>query len=174
VFKSISVTNGAATSREDYLIRLQGEAAEAYLYGVWTLDGNRQHHVNICLDHQEAACTSLQKFKGILSDTSRSSFEGKIYVHPQAQKTQAYQMNNNLVLGERAAAYSKPNLEIFADDVKASHGATIGQIDPEHLFYLQARGISAHMAQMLLVQGFKNEIIDLIPHFHLREEAMQT
>lgn len=173
-FKSVSVTNGAATSREDYLIRLQGEEASAHLYGVWTLHGQRQHHVNLWLDHQEASCISLQKFKGILSDASRSSFEGKIYVHPQAQKTQAYQMNNNLVLGDRAAAYSKPNLEIFADDVKASHGATIGQIDPDHLFYLQARGIPAHTAQMLLVQGFKHEIIDLIPHLHLREEALQA
>ncbi len=172
--KSFSVTNGSATSREDYLVRLQGEEAEANLYGVWDLKGHRQHHVNLWIDHQEPSCTSLQKFKGILSDASRSSFEGKIYVHSKAQKTQAYQMNNNLVLGERATANSKPNLEIFADDVKASHGTTIGQIDPEHLFYLQARGIPVFMAQQLLLQGFRNEIIDLIPHPHLREEALQV
>ena len=172
-FKSFSVTNGSATSREDYCVRLQGEAASVSLYGVWDLKEHRQHHVNLWIDHQEPSCSSLQKFKGILSDTSRSSFEGKIYVHSKAQKTQAYQMNNNLVLGDKAAANSKPNLEIFADDVKASHGATVGQIDPEHLFYLQARGIPLSMAQKLLVQGFRNEIIDLIPHLHLREKALR-
>ena len=173
-FKSFSVTNGSATSREDYWVRLQGEEAAASLYGVWDLKERRQHHVNLWIDHQEPSCTSLQKFKGILYDASQSSFEGKIYVHSKAQKTQAYQMNNNLVLGDKATANSKPNLEIFADDVKASHGATIGQIDPEHLFYFQARGIPAWRAQKLLLQGFRNEIIDLIPHPHLRTEALHV
>lgn len=174
MLKSFSVTNGSATSREDYLVRLQGEEAEASLYGVWSLKDHRQHHVNLWIDHQEPSCTSLQKFKGTLEDSSRSSFEGKIYVHQKAQKTQAYQMNNNLILGERAAANSKPNLEIFADDVKASHGSTIGQIDPEQLFYFQARGVPASLAQKLLVQGFSKEVIDLIPQQLLREEALRS
>jgi len=169
--KSFSVTNGSATSREDYVVHCLGQQAQAHLYGVWSLKEQRQHHVNIWMDHQEPGCTTLQKFKGTLSDTSRSSFEGKIYVHSKAQKTEAYQMNNNLVLGKRASAHSKPNLEIFADDVRASHGATIGQIDAEHLFYLQARGIPLSTAQAILIKGFSQEIIDLIPHQRMRERA---
>ncbi len=171
--KTISVTNGAATSREDYRVRLLGEDAEANLYGVWKLSGNRQHHVNLQLDHEEPNGNSLQKFKGVLSDMSRSSFEGKIFVHRQAQKTQAYQMNNNLLIGERATAYSKPNLEILADDVKASHGATVGQLDAEQLFYLMARGIPLPVAQRLLLLGFTRDVVDLIPDTNFRKEALQ-
>jgi Fe-S cluster assembly protein SufD len=174
LFKSFSVSRGAATSREDYKVSLQGPYAEASIYGVWSLREKRQHHANLFVDHQAPSCTSLQKFKGILADAAHSSFEGKIYVHQKAQKTQAYQLNNNLVLGERAVAYSKPNLEIFADDVKASHGATMGQIDAEHRFYCQARGIPFSLAQTLLVHGFIREIIDLIPSPTLREEGLRT
>lgn len=171
VLKSLSVTNGSATSRHDYILHLVGEQAEAALYGAWGLAENRQHHVNVLMEHHEPSCRSLQKFKGALADASQSSFEGKIHVHQKAQKTEAYQMNNNLILGERSSANSKPNLEIFADDVKASHGSTTGQLDEEHLFYLTARGLSKNLAKTLLVRGFSEEILNLIEDKEKREEA---
>lgn len=172
-FRSCSATNGGTTSRHDYVIRLLGEEANASLYGVWAMEDHRQHHVHILMDHQEPSCSSLQKFKGVLNQSARSSFEGKIYVHPRAQKTEAYQMNHNLIMGGEATANCKPNLEIFADDVKASHGATIGQIDEEHLFYFKARGISAHRARSLIMRGFMQEMIDLFEDSELGEKALK-
>ena len=100
---------------------------------------------------------------------SQSSFEGKIYVHPEAQKTEAYQINKNLLLSESAIANAKPNLEIFADDVKASHGATMAQVDEEQLFYLQSRGLSQETARGLLIRGFIQEMVDQIPLQSVRD-----
>lgn len=173
VFKSWSVTNGSSLSRQDYVVRLAGSECEASLYGVWNVHRHREHHVNVLMDHQEPNTSSLQTFKGIIGGQARSSFEGKIYVHQKAQKTQAYQMNRNLILSKHASAYCKPNLEIFADDVKASHGATIGQLDKEQLFYLTTRGISKDQAQRLLLQGFFQEVIEGMPILSLKERAVQ-
>jgi Fe-S cluster assembly protein SufD len=174
VFRSCSATNGGATSRHDYAIQLLGEGADASLQGVWSLRGERQHHVHVLMDHQSPSCTSLQKFKGCLYDSARSSFEGKIFVHQSAQKTQAYQMNNNLIVGSEASANCKPNLEIYADDVKASHGATIGQIEEEDLFYFTTRGISLEFARSLLIGGFIQEVIDGFEDPLLRQKAVET
>lgn len=155
------------------MVRLLGEGGEASLNGVWALKGHNQHHVHVLMEHHETYCTSMQKFKGVVQEQARSSFEGKIYVERKAQKTEAYQMNNNLILGKEASANCKPNLEIFADDVKASHGATIGQMDEEHLFYCKARGIPPHQAHALLVRGFVQEILDLFEEGALREKALE-
>jgi Fe-S cluster assembly protein SufD len=151
------------TTRHDYRVAMSGENSEALLHGLLTLKDRREAHNNILIDHQAPHCRSNQLFKGVLSDVSRSSFEGKILVRQEAQKTEAFQLNNNLLLSERANADSKPNLEIFADDVKASHGATIGQLNAEHLFYLKTRGLRDIEAKKLLVNGFCREILDLIP-----------
>lgn len=169
-FKSIDVTNGSMAVRNDYRVSLLGENGEANLNGVWMLSGKCEAHTNVLIDHQAPSCRSMQLFKGVLSDMSRSSFEGKIYVRKAAQKTDAYQLNNNLLLSDRANADSKPNLEVFADDVKASHGATIGQLDPEQLFYLKTRGYSEMTAKSLLIRGFCKEVIDMIPLASLRNE----
>jgi Fe-S cluster assembly protein SufD len=115
----------------------------------------------------------LQKFKGVLKGTSQSSFEGKIFVHPEAQKTEAYQLNHNLLLSEGAIAQAKPNLEIFADDVKASHGATFAQVDEEQLFYLKSRGISAETASQLLIRGYMQEMVSQISPAFVRQEVQQ-
>jgi Fe-S cluster assembly protein SufD len=120
-------------------------------------------HTNVVICHHEPHATSMQLFKGVLTDQSKSSFQGKIYVAQKAQKTQAYQLNNNLVLSRSAEAHSKPNLEIFADDVKASHGATVGKLDPEQLFYLKTRGFSEQQAQNTLISGFLQEVVACIP-----------
>lgn len=172
-FRTYSVNTGAGMLREDYRVGLQGENGEAVLDGAWLLEGSNQAHANILMDHAAPHCRSSQMFKGVVAGRSRSSFEGKIYVHKEAQKTDAFQLNNNLILSEGAQADSKPNLEIFADDVKASHGATVGQVDPEQVFYLTTRGCSAEEAQNLLVLGYLKEVIDLLPCSTQRDEALQ-
>lgn len=161
--KTVAVTDGAATVRNDYRVVLAGENAEALLNGVWMLNGKRESHTHVLVDHQAPYCRSMQLFKGALNDFSKSSFEGKILVRQAAQKTEAFQLNNNLLLSDRANADSKPNLEIFADDVKASHGSTVGQLDPEQIFYMKTRGFNEAAVKNLLVHGFCQEVIDLIP-----------
>lgn len=170
-FRTYSVTSGAGVLREDYCVSLQGENGEAILDGAWLLDEGKQAHVNILMDHAAPHCRSSQMFKGAVAGSSRSSFQGKIYVHREAQKTDAFQLNNNLVLSDGAQADSKPNLEIFADDVKASHGATVGPVNEEHIFYLRTRGCTAEEAQNLLVMGYLKEVIDLLPFHHQKDEA---
>lgn len=169
-FKTISATEGSATVRNDYRVTLTGENAEALLNGVALLSGKNEAHTHVWMEHQAPNCRSLQLYKNVLNEISRSSFEGKIIVRQAAQKTQAFQLNNNLLLNDKAQAYSKPNLEIFADDVKASHGSTFGQLDAEQLFYMKTRGFSDHEAKNLLVYSFSNEVIDMIPHPSVAEE----
>lgn len=159
-WKSFAMAGGEITSRQDYAIHLLEEGGEASLYGACQVEGKSHHHINVFMEHAAPHCRSHQHFKNVLRDAARTSFEGKIFVHPCAQKTEAYQRNHNLILGKRASANSKPNLEIFASDVKASHGATVGQIDPEQLFYLTSRGISEKGAKELLIQGFLKEILE--------------
>jgi len=168
-FKSITSTAGTKGIRQDFKIALMAENSSCDLKGISHLCENRQSHVNIHVEHQAPHCHSNQHFKNILRDTSRASFEGKIYVHPEAQKTAAYQLNNNLLLIDTAVSNSKPNLEIFADDVKASHGATMTQTDPEHLHYLKTRGISGEEAKQLLLESFSRDILSQIPLNSVRE-----
>ena len=169
VLNTVSVTTGSNTIRQDYRVVLAGENSEAFLNGVCMLNDKRESHTNILIEHQAPHCRSNQLFKGVLNDFARSSFEGKIYVHQAAQKTEAFQLNKNLLLSDRAHADSKPNLEIFADDVKATHGATMGQLDSEQLFYMRARGIPDAEAKNLLIYGFCQEVLDkcILPSLHL-------
>lgn len=153
----------AGPYRADYKISLTQENAEASLYGVFSLEGASEAHAHVTVEHQAENCQSRQLFKNVLNDTAKSSFEGKILVRKEAQKTNAYQLNQNLLLGKGAFSYSKPNLEIFADDVKASHGSTTGSVDPNHLFYLTSRGLSKKEAKNLLVQGFIQDILAHLP-----------
>ncbi|MFA6915480.1 MAG: Fe-S cluster assembly protein SufD [Parachlamydiales bacterium] len=171
---TVSVTEGGEAARLDWHVVLAGENGEANLSGLGLCNGKHEGHAHILMEHQAPHCRSMQFYRNVIKDTARSSFEGKIYVHQEAQKTDAYQMNNNLLLSDNAQAYSKPNLEIFADDVKASHGCTIGQLDDEQLFYLKARGLSQEIAQHLLIQGFCSEVIDKITIESLLKEAGRT
>lgn len=162
-FKSVNVNDGCGCYRNDYLVALAQENGQAELDGMWMMSGKRESHTNVLVDHQAPHCNSRQFFKSVLRDTSRTSFEGKIYVHKEAQKTDAFQLNNNILLDEHAHADCKPNLEIFADDVKASHGSTFGQLDPEQIFYMKSRGFSDTEAKNLLIYGYCKEIIDRVP-----------
>jgi Fe-S cluster assembly protein SufD len=148
------------TLRNSLKIELTEEGSEAELYGLSQLEKEAEAHFHVLIEHVAPHTHSRQHFKSVLRDQSRFSFEGKIYVHPEAQKTEAYQLNNNLLLSDEASANAKPNLEIFADDVKASHGATVGQLDAEALFYLRSRGLSLAQAREWLIQGFCKEILD--------------
>lgn len=161
-FRLFSSTTGAKTVRQSYRVQLDGENAEADLSGLWMLSGNRTAHTHATIDHRAPHTRSMQLFKGIVRDASQSSFEGKILVQQEAQKTEAYQLNNNLILSPGAVANSKPNLEVFADDVKASHGATFSQLDQDQIFYLTTRGIDPHVAKHLLIGGFCREMVNKI------------
>lgn len=162
-FKTVCMTKElSGTTRYDYRVALSGENAETSLNGVWNLSGKNESHTNVLIDHQAPHCRSMQLYKGVLDDFAKSSFEGKILVRQAAQKTEAFQLNNNLLLSDRAHADSKPNLEIFADDVKATHGATVGQLDNEQLFYMKTRGFSLAQAQKMLVHSFCQEVLDQI------------
>jgi Fe-S cluster assembly protein SufD len=172
VFHSKHFTAGARSVRQDFSIDLLGEGADAHISGLSWLEKNDQSHIHASINHKAPHCTSHQFFKGILTDASHSSFTGKIAVSQIAQKTQAYQLNNNLLLSEGCIAYSKPGLEILADDVKASHGATVSQLDEEQLFYLQSRGLSKEAAKKLMVSGFCRDILDKIEIPSIREDAI--
>jgi Fe-S cluster assembly protein SufD len=136
------------------------EGSEVHFKGLDNLSGNLEAHTHILIEHKAPHCISRQHFKKALREQSLSSFEGKIYVHPEAQKTEAYQLNQNLILSDGAKANAKPNLEIFADDVKASHGATFSQMNEEEIFYFRARGLSLKEAKSLLFEGFCRELVD--------------
>ena len=148
---------------------LGGEGAESHSYGLFLAD--KWQHVDnfVNVDHAVPHCTSNQLFKGVLDDMATGAFNGRIYVHKDAQGTVAYQQNNNILLTDDAKMGTKPQLEIYADDVKCSHGATVGQLDDNALFYLQSRGISKREARLMLMFGFAHEVIQNIGVEALRE-----
>jgi len=148
---------------------LGGERAECNSYGLYLSD--KWQHVDnfVNVDHAFPNCTSNQLFKGVLDDMSTGAFNGRIMVRPDAQGTLAYQKNNNILLTDDAKMDTKPQLEIYADDVKCSHGATVGQLDGDALFYLQSRGINKREARLMLMFGFAHEVIQNIKVEALRE-----
>lgn len=165
---TVSHTNGSMSIRNDYKVVLAGENCHASLNGGWVLSEKREAHCHVFMDHRAPNCTSNQLYKGVLYDSSHSSFDGKIVVRQEAQKTNAFQRNNNIILGNGAIADSSPNLKIYADDVKASHGATVGQLSEEELFYMRTRGLNETSAKQILVAGFCREVIDMLPLVSLR------
>jgi Fe-S cluster assembly protein SufD len=167
-------TSGAKNVRFSASAELLEENSSFLFRSLGMLHGNRQAHVHALADHAAPHCTSRQHVKMVLNGPSKSSFEGKIYVRPPAQKTEAYQLNNNLLLSESALASAKPNLEIFADDVKASHGATFSQLSPEELFYLRSRGLPLAEAKSLLLQAFCREIIDRLEIDSLKAPLLEA
>lgn len=162
--KSVYLTNGASIARNDFRVALNGEGGRADLFGLWVLRQRKECHQHVRVEHNAPHCHSMQLFKGVLHDEGHSSFDGKIWVDPIAQKTEAYQLNHNLLLSPNARAETQPNLEIFADDVKASHGATVGDLPEEQLFYLLTRGISREKAEEILIYAFCQEIVKLTPY----------
>lgn len=174
LFENLLLTEGSRMMRHDYRVDLLQENAEVRLRGLSLAGEKDEAHTHIRIDHRAPHCRSHQHFKTMAFGESRSSFEGKIYVHAAAQKTEAYQLNQNLLVDPRAKVYSKPNLEIFADDVKASHGSTIGQIDAEQQHYMQTKGIPSSLAKQLLLQAFAEGMTSQIPYSSLRDLPRQT
>jgi len=148
----------AAVVRSDYRVALIGEGASVELIGGARLRGEQRLHNQVLVEHLAPHCQSRQLFKTVLDEMSRATFNGKIYVEPIAQQTDAFQLNNNLILSDGVIAHSLPNLEIFADDVKASHGSTVGKIDEEQLYYLRSRGVGERLAREMVVDGFLSEV----------------
>ena len=169
VTSSNNITLHGGLIRNSTYHYLGGEGAESYSYGLYLTD--KWQHVDnfVNVDHAFPHCTSNQLFKGVLDDMSTGAFNGRILVRPDAQGTLAYQKNNNILLTDDAKMDTKPQLEIFADDVKCSHGATVGQLDDDALFYLQSRGINKREARLMLMFGFAHEVIQNIKIEPLRE-----
>lgn len=170
VFSHYAISLGAQFAQDYLQLHLSESGACSHLYGLYLpfADQRIEHHLQ--LEHKVPHTFSQQNYKGILGDKGHAIFSGKVNVHPQAQKTSAYQTNQNLLLSDNAKIDTKPELEIYADDVKCSHGATVGQIDPEALFYLRSRGIDRREAHLMLVRAFAEEILDAINHPEINNE----
>jgi Fe-S cluster assembly protein SufD len=173
VFRSHAVTLGGRISRNDIVSTLAGEGGECTLDGLYVADGDTLVDTHTTIDHAMPHCPSHELYKGILTGKARAVFNGKIIVRQDAQKTNAKQTNKALLLSEEAQINTKPQLEIFADDVKCTHGAAIGQLDEDAMFYMQARGIAAVDARNLLIHAFAGEVLDGVREEVVRERAMR-
>lgn len=164
-----TITLHGGMVRNNLHVRMEGDGAETNALGLFLID--KMQHVDsfTLIEHLSPNCTSNQHYKGVLDDMSTGVFNGKIHVYPDAQKTMAYQTNNNILLTDTARMSSKPQLEIYADDVRCSHGATVGQLDENALFYLQSRGISRDESRLMLMYAFADEVISRIKHPALQE-----
>ncbi|MCG3152294.1 MAG: FeS cluster assembly protein SufD [bacterium] len=165
-----SVTLGGALIRTSLQVTLQGPGADCELNGLYLLDGDRHSDLVTLVDHAAPHTTSRQRFKGILADQSHGVFTGKVIVRPDAQKISAEQSNPNLLLSDEATINSQPQLEIYADDVKCSHGATIGQLEEDALFYLRSRGIGMEAARAILTYAFAADVLANFAHPGLRQQ----
>ena len=169
-YVSFSFATGAELSRTNVYTNLAGAGCGATLNGLYMADGTQHmdHQTNII--HSQPNCFSREIYKGILSGSAHGVFNGKVYVHPIAQKTDGKQTNNNLLLSEGARIDTKPQLEIFADDVRCTHGATVGRLDEMALFYMKSRGVSADKATRLLTYAFAADVLETIEVAAVRDE----
>jgi Fe-S cluster assembly protein SufD len=161
---------GSRLSRQNVRALLAGEGLECVLNGLYLTRGEQVADHHMVVEHAEPHCASHEYFNGILDDKSKGVFHGRILVRPEAQKTDAKQTNKNLLLSEDATVDTKPQLEIYADDVKCTHGATVGQMDEEAIFYLRSRGIGLATARRMLMHSFAGEITDRVRCEPAREE----
>lgn len=169
VYWMVNVDMGGALVRNNLTLTLDAENCEGHLLGFYMADGRQHIDNHTAIDHAKPNCFSNELYKGILSGKAKGVFNGKIFVRRDAQKTNAYQNNKALLLSEDATINSKPQLEIFADDVKCSHGATVGQLDSEALFYLRSRGIPQEQANSILQYAFASEVFGYITIDSVRE-----
>jgi len=170
LFNHFSLSFGGAIVRNDINSKLDGENCETHYYGLYLGSGNQHIDNHTFVDHAKPNCMSNELYKGILDGSSKGVFNGKILVRPDAQKTNAYQSNKTILLSDKAKIDTKPQLEIFADDVKCSHGATIGRLDETAYFYIRSRGIPAELAKSMLIRAFANDVIESIKIPDLKEK----
>lgn len=169
-YESHAVSNGGRIYRHNVNVLLNGEGGNAMLEGLYLTLGEQLSDTHSMIDHAAPLCTSGEHYKGILDDVSRAVFNGKIMVRPGAQKTNSYQENRNILLSNSARVDTKPQLEIFSDDVKCSHGATVGQLNKESMFYLRSRGIGEERAKQILIYAFANDVLKNIKQDEVRNE----
>lgn len=172
--QSYTVSLGARIFRNDVRALIQGEGAHATLDGLVLVTGEQLSDTHSIMDHQIPHCTSHQLHKTIVDGSAVSVFNGKIFVRKDAQKTDAFQENHNLQLSRDGMVYTKPQLEIFADDVKCSHGATVGQLNDEQEFYLKSRGLNDFQTRELLTFGFATEVIESLPVDSIKAELKEA
>ena len=173
-YQSISISLGSQISRYNLDVRLTAEAAECAIDGLTLISDHQLADTHTCIDHLKPNGTSRQQHKCIVDDTAHAVFNGKVIVRPHAQRTDSSQSSRNLLLSKTAQVDTKPQLEIFADDVKCAHGATVGQLDQEEIFYLESRGLSGVAARNLLTYAFGAEIISHIPVTSLKQQLEQA
>lgn len=154
--------------RNNLHLSLDGEGIESHMFGLYLITGDTLADNHTVVDHKKPNSFSNEIYKGIMDDSSKGIFNGKIYVRPQAQKTNAFQANRNILLSDKAVVNTKPQLEIWADDVKCSHGCTTGQLDEEAMFYLQTRGIHKETARAMMLYAFAIEILNNVKHPELK------
>ncbi len=170
VYNSTNINLGGAISRHDIDLKFTDEGGEAWVDGLYMLNGSQHADTHSIIDHTVPNCISHQTYKGVLNDRSRGVFNGKVLVRENASGTDAQQSNKNLLLSNDARVDTKPQLEIFNDDVKCSHGATVGQLDEEELFYLLTRGLPPTLARNLLTYGFAEQVINKIKIESIKKE----
>lgn len=170
---AVTITLNGGIVRNNLNIAMAADRSEAHLYGLYFLKGNTHADNHTVVDNIQPNCFSNELYKGIVGDHATAVFNGKIYVQPLAQKTNAFQSNKNILLSDDATVNTKPQLEIFADDVKCSHGCTVGQLDEEGLFYLRSRGISESIAKSLLIHAFAIDILEHIKPVQIRNYVDQ-
>ena len=173
-YSAQAISLGGALARTDIGVVLEGERAEASLDGLYLGDGNQQANTHLTVRHASPNCNSHQLYKGILAGRAKAVFNGRIIVDQDAQKTDAKQSNRNLLLSDNAVVNSNPQLEIFADDVRCTHGSTVGQLDEEAVFYLRSRGIGHDESIQLLTLAFAGEILERVTVVELRERLKKV
>ena len=171
IFNHFSLSFGAKIARNDINTKLDGEFIETHLYGLYL--GNNEQHIDhhTFIDHAKPNCESNELYKGILDDKAKGVFSGKILVNQIAQKTNAFQSNKSVLLSDEASIDAKPQLEIYADDVKCSHGATVGKLDEQAFFYIRSRGVSEESARSMLIRAFVDDVVSEIKIDELKEKV---
>ena len=169
LFSTHTFTLSGSLVRNNLNIVLDEEGIESHLNGLYLTNGNQAVDNHTIVDHRAPHCNSNELYKGIIEGKSTATFNGKIFVRKDAQKTNAFQSNKNILLSDDATVNTKPQLEIYADDVKCSHGTSTGKLDADKIFYLRARGLSEVSAKKLLMYAFASEVVDTIKISSLRE-----
>jgi Fe-S cluster assembly protein SufD len=169
-FNSTRLTKDGDINRNDIVLNFNGTGADANLNGIGLLSGETKSYNHMLVNHFVGGCTCKQHFKNILNDKSFAEFSGLVYVHKNAHETDSQQHNHNLLLSDSARVMSRPQLQIDADDVECAHGSTIGQLNPEEIFYIQSRGMSESEAKSLLTFGFAKEIVDTINNQDIKDD----
>jgi len=172
-FSSYNYSNAKKLARKDFIVELKGRGSHCDLRGVYLADNDNHIDHHTIIEHEKEHCTSNELYKGILSGKSTGVFNGRIHVHDEAQKTDAIQSNQNILLSDNAIIHTKPELEIYADDVKCTHGATVGQLDEKGIFYLRARGIKRKEAQKMMMRAYVGEVLSGIKNDNARDNLLE-